>query len=594
MKTSPAAALIVSALIESVSGLSKLYSDQQPDIRQIAIIGAGAAGSTAASYLQKYAAESGVAINVTIFEKTDHIGGRTLTVNPFDDPGIRLELGASIFIEKNKILYDSLAEFGLSKRDPDEGTDPTLGIWDGDDFVFTINQDDSYWWNAGKAILRYGFLAPRRTQQLMEATIGKFLKLYEEPYFPFRSLTQRVYDLDLVRTTGVTGEQLLKGNNIGDLYAHDIVQASTRVNYASNIGAIHGLDTMVSMAPEGAMAVAGGNWQIFHKMVEKSGANLVLNTSIISIDFAEKSDVGGPAIFQDVTNDQKVIAAFPLSDDQVTPEIIRDGEESKKYKLTSTSESYSNTFDNIIIATPWQFANISTEDGVIQQVIDKIPYVRLHVTLFASPFRYSPKFFGKEEGAAIPATVLTTLSKEDDASSGVQGAGKAGFFSISTLRKGVNPRTQREEYLYKIFSPEKVTPEFLTRLFGISVPDTVVDVVDQDVGERASPISWYYPHVFNSYPKALPRVTFQDPVVGQGIYYTSGMESFISTMETSALMGKNVARLVIDEILEEEAKVEENGEKSPHRVECDRGGLGALKNGEVPKTRPVQPMFEDV
>lgn len=63
------------------------------------------------------------------------------------------------------------------------------------------------------------------------------------------------------------------------------------------------------------------------------------------------------------------------------------------------------------------------------------------------------------------------------------------------------------------------------------------------------PISWYYPHVFNSYPKAFPRVTFQEPVIRDGLYYTSGMESFISTMETNALMGMNVARLIVDDIL---------------------------------------------
>lgn len=44
-------------------------------------------------------------------------------------------------------------------------------------------------------------------------------------------------------------------------------------------------------------------------------------------------------------------------------------------------------------------------------------------------------------------------------------------------------------------------------------------------------------------------MTFQDPVVGEGVYYTSGMESFISCMETTALMGKNVARLIVDDIL---------------------------------------------
>ena len=44
-------------------------------------------------------------------------------------------------------------------------------------------------------------------------------------------------------------------------------------------------------------------------------------------------------------------------------------------------------------------------------------------------------------------------------------------------------------------------------------------------------------------------MTFEDPELARGLYYTSGMESFISTMETSALMGMNVARLVVDDWL---------------------------------------------
>lgn len=33
------------------------------------------------------------------------------------------------------------------------------------------------------------------------------------------------------------------------------------------------------------------------------------------------------------------------------------------------------------------------------------------------------------------------------------------------------------------------------------------------------------------------------------------MEAFISTMETSALMGKNIARLIVDDILTERGKM---------------------------------------
>lgn len=38
------------------------------------------------------------------------------------------------------------------------------------------------------------------------------------------------------------------------------------------------------------------------------------------------------------------------------------------------------------------------------------------------------------------------------------------------------------------------------------------------------------------------------------------MESFISTMETSALMGMNVARLVVDDYLQLEVLAEKEGE----------------------------------
>lgn len=56
--------------------------------------------------------------------------------------------------------------------------------------------------------------------------------------------------------------------------------------------------------------------------------------------------------------------------------------------------------------------------------------------------------------------------------------------------------------------------------------------------------------MWQSYPYEYPRVTFEDPELARGFYYTGGMESFISTMETSALMGMNVARLVVDDYLQ--------------------------------------------
>jgi prenylcysteine oxidase/farnesylcysteine lyase len=106
-------------------------------------------------------------------------------------------------------------------------------------------------------------------------------------------------------------------------------------------------------------------------------------------------------------------------------------------------------------------------------------------------------------------------------------------------------------------------------VLGVNVPDNFVgETKGGGSTEGVNPISWYYPHVFHSYPKAFPRVTFQDPVIAAGLWYTSGMESFISTMETNALMGKNVARLIVDNIL---------GVESRKTAYLDKGSDGAQR-----------------
>ncbi len=139
-----------------------------------------------------------------------------------------------------------------------------------------------------------------------------------------------------------------------------------------------------------------------------------------------------------------------------------------QYTLQTTSSStpdspatYPGTFDNVVLANPYQFSGISAGSDVLESAIEKVPYVRLHVTHFTSPSRLSPGFFNLPSDAVVPGMVLTTLAQSDTATSGADGVGKAGFFSLSMHRKAINPQTQQKEHMYKIFSPEAITPEFL-------------------------------------------------------------------------------------------------------------------------------------
>lgn len=295
---------------------------------------------------------------------------------------------------------------------------------------------------------------------------------------------------------------------IGAPFATDIIQASTRVNYGQNLNVIHGLETMVCMAIDGAMQIEGGNWQIFDRMVAASDASAILNTTVYEISRSK-------------------------------------GRYNVKYLTQHSDGNASSTepFDTIVLAAPWQFAKINIEKDILKRVPDEIPYVTLHVTLFASNRTINPLFFNITTGAEVPTTVLTTLPPDAKMPANQpEGVGPAGFFSISTLRQVINPETLEIEHLYKIFSPKAIDSEFLSKLLGADVPTDLDSISAKD-----SPVSWYYPHVWQSYPVELPRITFEDSELARGFYYTSGMESFISTMETMALMGKNVAQLVIDD-----------------------------------------------
>jgi prenylcysteine oxidase/farnesylcysteine lyase len=373
-------------------------------------------------------------VNITVFERSSYVGGRSTTVNAYDVPGHPVELGASIFVSVNEILMNATKEFGLDLKPlADEEEHETIGIWNGEKFVLLQTSGGWEWWNNVKMFWKYG-MSPIIANKLMKATVAKFLKLYEPPFFPFRSLSERVVELDLISATGVTGDQLLISHNVYPPFTTDIIQAFTRVNYLQNLGVIHGLETMVSMATDGATQVKGGNWQIFDRMLNASGATVYLDTAVSSLE--------------------KNSGRYTLT--------------SKPAKAAGNAEASEQKFDSVVIAAPFQYSGLKLSEGLVEKTPDEIPYVQLHATLFTTPLKLDGSYFGLKPGAIVPTTVYTTLSPSDDPTSRTDIVGKAGFFSISALRSVTHPTSGRKEIIYKIFSSEAVTNEFLGSLFGIT------------------------------------------------------------------------------------------------------------------------------
>lgn len=518
-------ALALLALLPWTSaGTEQVVLDSELHSRpyNVAIIGAGAAGSSAAYHIARHAASGDISFDITVFERNDYVGGRSTTVSVYDDSRYPVELGASIFVKVNKILVDAAKEFNLSTSKlsssaAPSSSAPAVGVWDGREFRLTMQ--DTNWLDLAKLFWRYG-TAPVRTVRLMKATVGRFLQMYESPVFPFASLTQAAEDVDLLKVTGQTGEQYMAENGIIGKFGAEIVQSSTRVNYATNLKHIHGLEAMVCMATDGAMAVKGGNWRIFEGMLRASRAKLMLGTEV-----------------QDIT--RQVDGKYSLKHTH-RPRGFEDAD-----------ESATSTFDAVIIAAPFQYTGIKITNEELTAP-EEIPYVELHVTLFASPLLPLPAFFNID--TPVPHTILTTLPDNEPAQSGNLSVGSPGFFSISRLQTITSPVSGEEEYVYKIFSAAPLSRSFIDALFGIpSTSDLSSGLLSLDTdmqsgdGITPSKITWLYGKIWHSYPYEFPRVTFEEIKLADGLWYTGGMDSFISTMETNALMGKNVAALVYEE-----------------------------------------------
>ncbi|KAL8724026.1 MAG: hypothetical protein Q9166_008170 [cf. Caloplaca sp. 2 TL-2023] len=488
----------------------------------VAIIGAGSAGASAAYYLNKFR-QPCQHVNITVYERNAYVGGRTTTVYAYDDPDEPVELGGSIFVKVNHNLVNAAERFGLpinSMRKTSKSDKPeVLGVWDGQQFVFTQSDASNQYWNIAKLLWKYG-MAPLRTQNLMKKTVSSFLKMYDGPYFPFKSLTEVAFDLDLLSATAATGQEFLAANGISEKFGRDIIQASTRVNYAQNLQQIHGLETMVCMATDGAMSIEGGNWQIFDNMIKGSGATLLLNTSVTTI--TKESGKYTVKTMAPVLDSAQDIPSTEL------------------------------TYDSIVLASPLQFSNITFEPALANPP-PAIPYVSLHVTLFTSPYPLSPAAFNLHSRNNMPTTILTTTPPNDPNATSIP------FNSISTLRTVLPPidflypeatendllcGTRDPEYLYKIFSLTPLSSSYIESLLDTQSKETF-----------KKPITWIHEKRWDSYPYLPPRITFEDTELEKGLWYTSGIESFISTMETSSLMGMNVARLVVDGWLE-------NGDKN--------------------------------
>ncbi|KAJ7101021.1 Prenylcysteine lyase-domain-containing protein [Mycena crocata] len=383
---------------------------------RIAIIGGGAAGASSAYWISKAQERFGIDVEVDLYERESYIGGRSTIVYPYGNTSYpAVELGASIFVKANKNMWRAVEEFNLTRRDFRDENDG-LGIWDGEKLLFTASGGWWKWWDTAKALLRYGFQSPRRTQAFVDSMINKFLTLYSPETPRWDNITHLATALGWTDLVNQSTSEYLKAEGVSNQFISELVEGSTRVNYGQNADEIHALEGACSLAPTGASAVDGGNFQVFEQFLKYSRANVYLNTSVKSITSAAAGE------------------------------------------WALESDRGSDTYKAVILAAPWHSTNIRLPKEISSSIPPQ-PYIHLHVTLLSTTLpSIPPQSFGLPASTKIPPMLLTTFE-------GARNGGKEPEFNSLSYHGLIS----EGEWVVKIFSKARISDEWLSKIFDRTV-----------------------------------------------------------------------------------------------------------------------------
>ncbi|KAI0354058.1 FAD/NAD(P)-binding domain-containing protein [Trametes cingulata] len=461
---------------------------------RIAIIGAGAGGSSAAFWIAKAKERYGLDVEIDVYDKNAYIGGRSTTVFPYEDESLEpVELGASIFVKVNKNLWRAVDEFGLERVNFLDDDTEVMGIWDGHQFVLTTGGSSilSNWFDKIKILWRYGYKAPTKTQALVKDMVDRFLTLYSPNAPQWSNISSVVSSLAWEQVTAETAAEYFDLQGIDRRWTRELVEAATRVNYGQNVDKIHALEGLCSLAATGASSVKGGNFQIFEHFIAHSNASVYLNTTVNAISHYHSS---GPWLVKSSAFDQ--------------PRLYR----------------------SVILAAPFHQTKINFKAASLAPVPQQ-PYVRLHVTLLStSSPTPNATYFNLGHGAKAPTTLLTTYEGVR-----VRGGAEPEFNSLTyhgPLRgKDGALRTNafgEQEWVVKIFSKQRIEDVWLQQMF------------EGNVG-------WVLRKEWDAYPVLPPTTEFPPVKLAEGLYYVNAFEPLISTMETETIAARNVVDLLLKE-----------------------------------------------
>ncbi|KAJ2797445.1 hypothetical protein H4R20_005177 [Coemansia guatemalensis] len=513
--------------------------------RRIAIIGAGPAGTAAAYFAQEELLSRGEQpAEIHVFERSDRVGGRAHAGTVvYGNRTLYFEQGASMFISKNRHLMEMAGRFNLTlchhpctyASEWDNSTQASdllesslkgYGIWNPDGLAVGgewIVGPGGRWrvLDTIKLLWRYrGMGDLKHVRMRTKAAVDEFLQSYDafsnHSSGIFGTWSEYLADKPILRSSLYYRAEeyyLSAREGIRRRFLEEVVSLATRVNYMQDIDTVNTLGAHISMAAESdtAYSVAGGNWQIFDRMLASSGAKLHLQTAAAEIA-QSNATTGHYALYTRPADSGNINATL------------------------------ADTFDTIIIAAPLPLADISILDNKHRNLA-AVNYVHMYVT-FAIGILRKDLF---PEGV-IPRLIVTPYRTTKPFN----------CLSILACLGSGTPNNGRGCHegpvLVKIFSHEPVSLEqiFLSTEWHHeqqwhSYPS--LEPLNAGYVAHKPESAAFTPRRSEPPPIVLDIASHKSSSAGSssapGIFYVNGMESLFSTMESQTVAARHVVRLAL-------------------------------------------------
>ncbi|KAF1992818.1 hypothetical protein P154DRAFT_583420 [Amniculicola lignicola CBS 123094] len=511
------------------SSLSKTHQpDSSPDSAlRVAIVGAGVAGASAAFHLHDLSRSA--PISITIYESQSIVGGRVVSVPAQDTPHEIVEAGSPHFFTDDGCLTGAFESTGLSFPPPHPFALPnSVGLWNGKDIAAGTycNIESPTWRNLARLIVRYGTLAFRlespawrhlplliarhgmstwRFHQVLASTSRSWKIL--GVLHPFDNFSQALRDADLGDDIVFrSADNYLRELGISQKFLSEVVEPCTRARFSQNLQSVSALSALMATRRAKGVSVSGGNSRLIERMIDLSGADLRLNSTVVE---------------------------------------IRNGD-TRRYQLSVALMSPADPptmahteYDIIILALPIHDENINLSiPGRSSKTFPALQsFAESHVTHFSTSRTISPTFFYSSVNTSIPDDLLTTAHSSNILSTG---RSDVCFYSRPCLRDDECDQCQDDNNMYRVISRTLLSEIDLARLIGKQWREgqSLADIGISWVHRQAWSQALLIPHGDRQI-----RETGNIEIAAK-LFHLGGVEGMLSSMEMSCRMGRNAARLL--------------------------------------------------